>query len=128
LLGRQRGILGYVSVGIDDSHASLPLTVAHGGRDQNWDWAIARTLPLFDVGVFVVRPRRLIDRRGLIKTAANADGTPAIRETLGVDRPGIGSSTPYQYGSAVEFADDLRTIPVKAISLVSGAPKRSCTP
>jgi pimeloyl-ACP methyl ester carboxylesterase len=29
---------------------------------------------------------------------------------IGVDRPGIGSSTPYQYDSVVEFADDLRTI------------------
>ncbi len=29
---------------------------------------------------------------------------------IGVDRPGIGASTPYQYHSVVEFADDLRTI------------------
>jgi pimeloyl-ACP methyl ester carboxylesterase len=29
---------------------------------------------------------------------------------IGVDRPGIGSSTPYQYGTVVAFADDVRTI------------------
>src|SRR6476659_1654760 len=29
---------------------------------------------------------------------------------IGVDRPGIGSSTPYQYDAVVAFADDLRTI------------------
>ncbi|MBI3216881.1 MAG: alpha/beta hydrolase [Mycobacterium sp.] len=29
---------------------------------------------------------------------------------IGVDRPGIGSSTPFQYGSVGEFAHDLRTI------------------
>ncbi|MGX9791884.1 alpha/beta fold hydrolase [Mycobacterium sp. MMS18-G62] len=29
---------------------------------------------------------------------------------IGIDRPGIGSSTPYQYDTVVAFADDLRTI------------------
>ena len=29
---------------------------------------------------------------------------------IGVDRPGIGSSTPYQYPNVLAFADDLRTI------------------
>ncbi|MDT5014536.1 MAG: hypothetical protein QOD39_696 [Mycobacterium sp.] len=29
---------------------------------------------------------------------------------IGVDRPGIGSSTPHQYGSVSAFADDLRTM------------------
>jgi pimeloyl-ACP methyl ester carboxylesterase len=29
---------------------------------------------------------------------------------IGIDRPGIGSSTPYQYHAVVEFADDLRTV------------------
>ncbi|MCV7151125.1 alpha/beta fold hydrolase [Mycolicibacterium pyrenivorans] len=29
---------------------------------------------------------------------------------IGVDRPGIGSSTPYEYATVIEFADDLRTI------------------
>jgi pimeloyl-ACP methyl ester carboxylesterase len=29
---------------------------------------------------------------------------------IGIDRPGIGSSTPYQYSNALAFADDLRTI------------------
>ena len=29
---------------------------------------------------------------------------------IGVDRPGIGSSTPYQYDTVVAFADDMRTI------------------
>lgn len=29
---------------------------------------------------------------------------------IGVDRPGIGSSTPYQYRNVAEFADDLRVI------------------
>jgi pimeloyl-ACP methyl ester carboxylesterase len=29
---------------------------------------------------------------------------------IGIDRPGIGSSTPYQYGTVFAFADDLRTI------------------
>ena len=29
---------------------------------------------------------------------------------IGVDRPGIGSSTPYQYDTIFAFADDLRTI------------------
>jgi pimeloyl-ACP methyl ester carboxylesterase len=29
---------------------------------------------------------------------------------IGVDRPGIGSSTPFQYRNVLEFADDLRTI------------------
>lgn len=29
---------------------------------------------------------------------------------IGVDRPGIGSSTPYQYDTVVAFADDLRTV------------------
>src|SRR3954463_9919266 len=29
---------------------------------------------------------------------------------IGLDRPGIGSSTPYQYGTAFAFSDDLRTI------------------
>jgi pimeloyl-ACP methyl ester carboxylesterase len=29
---------------------------------------------------------------------------------IGVDRPGIGSSTPYQYDTVAAFADDLRTI------------------
>ena len=29
---------------------------------------------------------------------------------IGIDRPGIGSSTPYQYDTACAFAEDLRTI------------------
>jgi pimeloyl-ACP methyl ester carboxylesterase len=29
---------------------------------------------------------------------------------IGIDRPGIGSSTPFQYDNALAFADDLRTI------------------
>jgi pimeloyl-ACP methyl ester carboxylesterase len=29
---------------------------------------------------------------------------------IGIDRPGIGSSTPYQYAAVVDFADDLRII------------------
>src|SRR5258705_11490980 len=29
---------------------------------------------------------------------------------IGIDRPGIGSSTPYQYDAVFAFADDLRTI------------------
>ncbi|MFZ0833137.1 MAG: alpha/beta hydrolase, partial [Mycobacterium sp.] len=29
---------------------------------------------------------------------------------IGIDRPGIGSSTPYQYETVATFADDLRTI------------------
>src|SRR3981189_3436369 len=29
---------------------------------------------------------------------------------IGVDRPGIGSSTPYEYGTIASFGDDLRTI------------------
>ncbi len=29
---------------------------------------------------------------------------------IGVDRPGIGSSTPYEYKKVIDFADDLRTI------------------
>ena len=29
---------------------------------------------------------------------------------IGIDRPGIGSSTPHQYATVLEFADDLRTI------------------
>src|SRR5579875_1447427 len=29
---------------------------------------------------------------------------------IGVDRPGIGSSTPHQYPHVVAFADDLRTV------------------
>ena len=29
---------------------------------------------------------------------------------IGIDRPGIGSSTPYQYENVLEFAEDLRTI------------------
>ncbi|HKP41086.1 alpha/beta hydrolase [Mycobacterium sp.] len=29
---------------------------------------------------------------------------------IGVDRPGIGSSTPYQYDTVIAFADDMRTI------------------
>ena len=29
---------------------------------------------------------------------------------IGVDRPGIGSSTPHEYASVIDFADDLRTI------------------
>src|SRR5579875_503236 len=29
---------------------------------------------------------------------------------IGIDRPGIGSSTPYQYDTVVAFADDLRTV------------------
>ena len=29
---------------------------------------------------------------------------------IGIDRPGIGSSTPYQYGAVVDFAEDLRTV------------------
>lgn len=29
---------------------------------------------------------------------------------IGIDRPGIGASTPYQYHAVVEFAEDLRTV------------------
>ncbi|MEW5809956.1 MAG: alpha/beta hydrolase [Actinomycetota bacterium] len=29
---------------------------------------------------------------------------------IGIDRPGIGSSTPYAYGQVIDFADDLRTL------------------
>ena len=29
---------------------------------------------------------------------------------IGVDRPGIGSSTPHEYATVIDFADDLRTI------------------
>ncbi|MGA8329230.1 MAG: alpha/beta hydrolase [Mycobacterium sp.] len=29
---------------------------------------------------------------------------------IGIDRPGIGASTPYQYDAIIDFADDLRTV------------------
>src|ERR1700751_1675072 len=48
--------------------------------------------------------------RRQIPTEARAYAEEADIRLIGIDRPGIGSSTPYQYGNVLEFADDLRTI------------------
>jgi pimeloyl-ACP methyl ester carboxylesterase len=29
---------------------------------------------------------------------------------IGIDRPGVGSSTPHRYGAVIDFAEDLRTV------------------
>ncbi|OOK80587.1 alpha/beta hydrolase family protein [Mycobacterium kansasii] len=50
---------------------------------------------------------------------------------IGVDRPGIGSSTPHQYETISAFADDMRTIAdtlgiekMAVVGLSGGAPTR----
>src|SRR6476469_923061 len=48
--------------------------------------------------------------RRQIPTEARAYAEEADIRLIGIDRPGIGSSTPYQYDNVLEFADDLRTI------------------
>jgi pimeloyl-ACP methyl ester carboxylesterase len=48
--------------------------------------------------------------RRQIPTEARAYAEEADIRLIGIDRPGIGSSTPYQYENVLEFADDLRTI------------------
>jgi pimeloyl-ACP methyl ester carboxylesterase len=48
--------------------------------------------------------------RRQIPTEARAYAESAEIRLIGVDRPGIGSSTPHQYGNVYEFADDLRTV------------------
>lgn len=48
--------------------------------------------------------------RRQIPTEARAYAAENHIRLVGVDRPGIGSSTPYQYDYVVEFADDLRTM------------------
>ncbi|GFG48690.1 alpha/beta hydrolase [Mycolicibacterium agri] len=48
--------------------------------------------------------------RRQIPTEARAYAEEAGIRLIGVDRPGIGSSTPYQYQNVFEFAGDLRTI------------------
>ncbi len=48
--------------------------------------------------------------RRQIPTEARAYAVEADIRLIGIDRPGIGSSTPYQYENVFEFADDLRTI------------------
>lgn len=48
--------------------------------------------------------------RRQIPVEARAFAKQAGIRLVGVDRPGIGSSTPYQYDSILQFADDLGTI------------------
>lgn len=48
--------------------------------------------------------------RRQIPVEARRYATEANIRLIGVDRPGIGSSTPYQYESVSQFADDLRTV------------------
>ena len=48
--------------------------------------------------------------RRQIPTEARAYAEKADIRLIGIDRPGIGSSTPHQYDNVFEFADDLRTI------------------
>jgi pimeloyl-ACP methyl ester carboxylesterase len=48
--------------------------------------------------------------RRQIPTEARAYAEEADIRLIGIDRPGIGSSTPYQYENVLEFSDDLRTI------------------
>ena len=48
--------------------------------------------------------------RRQIPIEARAYAVEADIRLIGIDRPGIGSSTPHQYQNVLEFADDLRTI------------------
>jgi pimeloyl-ACP methyl ester carboxylesterase len=48
--------------------------------------------------------------RRQIPTEARAFATRQNIRLIGIDRPGIGSSTPYQYENVLGFTDDLRTI------------------
>jgi pimeloyl-ACP methyl ester carboxylesterase len=48
--------------------------------------------------------------RRLIPTEARVYAEQNHIRLIGVDRPGIGSSTPHQYDTVLDFADDLRTI------------------
>src|SRR5215469_8300307 len=48
--------------------------------------------------------------RRQIPTEARAYAEEADIRLIGIDRPGIGSSTPYQYENVLAFTDDLRTI------------------
>ncbi|WP_046316259.1 alpha/beta hydrolase [Mycobacterium sp. UM_Kg1] len=48
--------------------------------------------------------------RRQIPVEARLYATEANIRLIGVDRPGIGSSTPFQYETVSEFADDLRTV------------------
>ena len=48
--------------------------------------------------------------RRQIPTEAREYAAKADIRLIGIDRPGIGSSTPYQYKNVLEFSDDLRTI------------------
>jgi len=48
--------------------------------------------------------------RRQIPVEARLYATAANIRLIGVDRPGIGSSTPFQYDSVSQFADDLRTV------------------
>ncbi|MDH6247334.1 alpha/beta hydrolase [Mycobacterium sp. OTB74] len=48
--------------------------------------------------------------RRQIPTEARSFAARKNIRLIGVDRPGIGSSTPYQYQNVLGFADDLRTI------------------
>src|SRR6188472_1989881 len=48
--------------------------------------------------------------RRQIPIEARAYAEEADIHLIGIDRPGIGSSTPHQYQNVLEFAEDLRTI------------------
>ncbi|OMC09774.1 alpha/beta hydrolase [Mycolicibacter heraklionensis] len=48
--------------------------------------------------------------RRQIPVEARLYATEANIRLIGVDRPGIGSSTPFQYNTVLDFADDLRTV------------------
>ena len=48
--------------------------------------------------------------RRQIPTEAREYAENADIRLIGVDRPGIGSSTPHQYDNIFGFADDLRTV------------------
>src|SRR6185312_15100867 len=48
--------------------------------------------------------------RRQIPTEARAFAAEADIRLIGIDRPGIGSSTPHQYENVLAFADDLKTI------------------
>ena len=48
--------------------------------------------------------------RRQIPTEARAYAENADIRLIGIDRPGIGSSTPHQYDNMYEFTDDLRTV------------------
>ena len=115
----------------DGGVVPVPFGVVQGGsaRETLWAWLSQSPVPSWKATSPSAMTARSASPSSAIRRAAPSSGCTARRapvgrsrwrpastpssaqiRLIGIDRPGIGSSTPYQYDTVFAFADDLRTI------------------